>query len=133
MAFARSEREVHMIHVHRGAGMLVPLLGILAAVLMNVITVKFLGDAYYQEQRWPKLVVLLTAGLWCLIAGLLLKRKRRREATKERDYINSLGSTSEAMKQLAFSGPRDHLMFIPVQYWSLVYLAAAIFYLITTK
>ena len=29
---------------------------------------------------------------------------------------------------IAFHGPRDHLMYIPLQYWSIVYFVAAIIY-----
>jgi hypothetical protein len=45
-----------------------------------------------------------------------------------------LGSASglfnEIANALAFSGPRDHLMFIPLQYWSIVYFGAALIYLL---
>ena len=117
-----------MIEVHRGAGMLVPLFGLLSALLMNVATIKLLDDSYYQDHKWPKLVVLVIAGLSCLVTGFLLKRKRVRDANKEQLYLDSLSSRFETAKQLAFSGPRDHLMFIPLQYWSIVYFAAAILY-----
>lgn len=117
-----------MIEVHRGAGMLVPVLGILAALVMNIITTRFLSDSYYQEHSWPKLSVLLLAGLSCLGIGLLLKKKRLRDASKDQAYIDSLSSRSPALKSIAFAGPRDHLMFIPLQYWSIVYFLAAIIY-----
>lgn len=117
-----------MIEVHRGAGMLVPLFGILMALLMNIFTIKLFGDHYYQENRWPKLAVLLLSGILCLVSGLLLKKKRLRDAVKEQQYVDSLNPRFKSVNQLAFSGPRDHLMFIPLQYWSLVYIAAALIY-----
>jgi uncharacterized membrane protein YhaH (DUF805 family) len=122
-----------MIVFHRGMGMMVPLFGILAALLMNIVTIKLFSDSYYQEQRWPKLLVLLLAALGCLVTGLLLKKKRLKEARKEQDYIDSLNSRFETARQLAFSGHRDHLMFVPLQYWSIVYFAAAVFYLIKSS
>jgi hypothetical protein len=115
-----------MLEVHRGAGMLVPIFGILAAVVMNIVTTRLLSDSYYQEHSWPKLSVLLLAGLSCLGVGLLLKKKRLREAAKDQAYIDSL--RSPGLKSIAFAGPRDHLMFIPLQYWSIVYFLAAIIY-----
>jgi len=118
-----------MIEAHRGAGMLAPGFGILSALVMNVISFKLFGVSHYDEHKWPKLSVLLVAGLACLIAGLLIKRKRRkRDAHIEEAYINSLSPKFETAKQMALAGPRDHLMFIPLQYWSLVYFAAAIVY-----
>ena len=117
-----------MIEVHRGAGMLVPIFGILAALIMNLVSTKLFSDTYYQEHSWPKLSVLLLAGLSCLGVGLLLKQKRLRDAPKEQAYIDSLSSRSAGLKNMAFSGPRDHLMFIPLQYWSIVYFLAAIVY-----
>lgn len=95
---------------------------------MNIVTIKLFGDSYYQEHSWPKLAVLLLAGISCLVIGTLLKKKRLRDAQKEQDYINSLSQKFDGIKQLAFSGPRDHLMFIPLQYWSIVYFLAALIY-----
>ena len=122
-----------MIEVHRGMGMLVPLFGILSALLMNIVTIKLFDDSYYQEHSWPKVGVLLLAGVGCLVTGVFVKRKRLRDARKEREYVDSLSSKFDTVKQLAFSGPRDHLMFIPLQYWSLVYFAAAVLYAVKSK
>lgn len=117
-----------MVEVHRGAGMLAPISGILLALLMNVVTVKAFGDGYYQKHAWPKLAVLLLSGVTCLAAGLHLKRRRARDAEAERAYIDSLSTRFGAVKELAFAGPRDHLMFIPLQYWSLAYFLGALVY-----
>lgn len=117
-----------MIEVYRGAGGFAIGFGILAALLMNVITTRVFGDSYYQEHDWPTLSVFLLAGVSCLVVGLLLKKKRLREALQEKAYIDSLSSKWPALKVFAFSGPRDHLMFIPLQYWSIVYFLAAIIY-----
>jgi hypothetical protein len=117
-----------MIEIHRGLGIMVPLIGILSALLMNMVTIKFFDNWYYQEHVWPKLVVLLLAGFSCLVFGIWLKRKRLRNAEKEQLRIDSLRPMNEGIKLLAFGGPRDHLMFIPVQYWSIAYFLAAIIY-----
>ena len=117
-----------MIEVHRGAGMLVPIFGILSALFMNVVTIKLFGDSYYQEHSWPKLSVLLLAGLSCLVVGLWLKKKRLQNAQKEQAYIESLSPKFDGIKRIALAGPRDHLMFIPLQYWSIIYFLAALVY-----
>ena len=61
----------------------------------------------YQEHSWPKLMVLLLAGASCLVTGVLLKKRRLRDAQKEQAYIDSLSPRFEMVKQLAFSGPRS--------------------------
>lgn len=114
------------MEVHRGAGMLVPLFGIIAALLMNIVTTKFFGHSYYQEHKWPKLTVLLLACACCLAAGIIIEKKRLKDAPKEREYIESLSPRFESVKRIAYAGPRDHLMFVPLKYWPIVYFAAAI-------
>ncbi len=115
-----------MIAIHRGGGMVVPLYGILSALLINVLFYKVMGNSdYYDEHLWPKLSVLIVAGFLCLVTGLLLKRQRVRHAGKERSYLDS---RVDVDNQLSAIGPRDHLMFIPVQYWSLAYFGATIVY-----
>jgi len=117
-----------MIMVHRGAGMLAPGFGLLFALFMNVLTYRVFGGEYYQEHKWPKLTVLIMSGIACLAVGLLIKRKRVRDADREQQAIDSLSKKHETANLLAFHGPRDHLMYIPLQYWSIVYFVAAIIY-----
>ena len=54
-----------MIIIHRGAGGLALVFGILFAVMANVFTYKVFGGSYYEEHRWPKLAVLVMSGLAC--------------------------------------------------------------------
>ena len=117
-----------MIMVHRGAGILAPGFGLLFALFMNVLTYRVFGGEYYQEHRWPKLTVLVMSGIACLVVGVLIKRKRVRDAHLEQQAIDSLSQKHETANLIAFHGPRDHLMYIPLQYWSIVYFAAAIIY-----
>ena len=120
-----------MFAVHRGAGILAPGFGLLFALMANVLTYRIFGGSYYEEHSWPKLAVLVMSGLACLVVGLLIKKKRKREAEREQQAVNTLSQKHEIVNALAFSGPRDHLMFIPLQYWSIAYFAAAVFYLVT--
>jgi len=117
-----------MIMVHRGAGMFAPGFGLLFALFMNVLTFKVFGGEYYAEHRWPKLAVLVMSGIACLVAGVLIKRKRVRDAHLEQQAIDSLSQKHQTANLIAFHGPRDHLMYIPLQYWSIVYFVAAIIY-----
>lgn len=119
-----------MITVHRGAGMLAPGFGLLFALVANVLTFRIFGDSYYDEHKWPKFSVLFMAGIACLAVGTLIKRKRERDAYLEQQAINSLSQKHEIANAIAFSGPRDHLMFIPLQYWSIIYFGAAIIYVV---
>jgi hypothetical protein len=117
-----------MLVIHRGTGILAPGFGLLFAILANVLTYKIFGGSYYEEHRWPKLSVLLLSGLACLLCGVLIKRKRVRDAYSEQQAIASLSQRHKAANTFAFSGPRDHLMYIPLQYWSIPYFVAAIIY-----
>jgi hypothetical protein len=122
-----------MIVVYRGAGALVILYGILSALFMNILTIKIFGDGYYQEHRWPKLAVLLIAGAGCLATGVWFKKKREKYTLKEQELMESLSPKFRVAKEIAYAGPRDHLMYIPLQYWSIVYFAAALIYAIASK
>ena len=113
--------------------MLAPGFGLLFAVLANVLTYKIFGDSYYERHRWPKLGVLLLAGVACLVVGLLLKRKRAREVHLEKAAVDSLSPRLGAAKDILYAGPRDHLMFIPLQYWSIAYFIGAVVYLVLSN
>jgi hypothetical protein len=122
-----------MFVIHRGAGMLAPGFGLLFALLMNILTFRIFGYSYYEEHQWPKFSVLVLAGIACLGVGILIKRKRRRDAHLEEQAIAALSQKHKAANSFAFSGPRDHLMFIPLQYWSIVYFAGAVMYLLLSS
>ena len=122
-----------MFVIHRGAGVLAPGFGLLFALLMNILTFRTFGYSYYEEYRWPKFSVLVLAGIACLGVGILIKRKRRRDAHLEEQAIAALSQKHKTANSLAFSGPRDHLMFITLQYWSIVYFAGAVLYLLLSS
>ncbi|MCA1592514.1 MAG: hypothetical protein LC754_07670 [Acidobacteria bacterium] len=106
-----------MIEVHRGAGILVPTFGILSALFMHIVTIKLYGDSYYQEHRWPISSALLLAGILCLVVGLWLEEKRFRDSEKE-----------FGVRPIAFIGTANHLLRVPLHYWSIVYFLAALVY-----
>jgi hypothetical protein len=112
---------------HGGLGMLAPGFGLVLALLANVLCYRLLGVVYYEKHSWPKLAVLLASGVVCLVVGLL--RKRGTPKVKKPSG-NELGSRIESLQEPAFDGSRDHLFYIPLQYWSIAYFAAAIIYLV---
>jgi hypothetical protein len=57
-----------MVAIQRGAGMVAPGFGLVSALLANVLTFRIFGPSYYEEHSWPKLGVLVTSGLACLIS-----------------------------------------------------------------
>ena len=118
-----------MVVIHRGAGMFAPGFGLLFALMANVLTYRIFGTGYYEEHQWPKLSVLIMSGLACLVVGLLFKKMRARNEHLEKQALESLSQQHEIVNTLAFSGPRDHLFFIPLQYWSIAYFLAALVYL----
>lgn len=122
-----------MIIVHRGAGALAPLFGLLFALIANVVTYKVFGGSYYEEHRWPKLSVLLMAGLACLVTGVWLKGYRKRTAHRYEQEVASLSQKHKAANELAYHGPKDHLMYIPLQYWCIPYFVGAIIYVMVSS
>ena len=109
--------------------MLAPGFGLFFALAANILTYKIFGDSYYEKHRWPKLGVLLMAGLACLVVGLLIRKKRAGETHQEHAAGNSISSKLDSAKDILHAGPRDHLMYIPLHYWSLAYFIGAIVYL----
>ena len=117
-----------MIVLYRGFGMLAPGFGILAALLMNVVSFRLLGVSYYEDYKWPKVCALILAGVACLMVGVLLKRKRKRNGYVAEQHVESISTDQTTEKSRASSFSYDHLMFIPLQYWSIIYIVAAIIY-----
>lgn len=116
-----------MVVPHNGAGMLVPLVGIFSALFMNVFSFRVLGVDYYEKHRWPKLAVFILGAVLCVVSGILLKMIRKRDARKGWKPT-SLEAGLDRPDDLAFDGSRDHLFYIPLQYWSIAYVIGAIIY-----
>jgi hypothetical protein len=114
-----------MVIVYRGLGMLAPGFGLLAALLMNVVSHRVFGVSYYEDNRWPKLTVFILAGAACLFVGVLRKRSGATGVEKPRDPLEA---KAQPQTERAFDGSRDHLFFIPLHYWSIAYFGAAVFY-----
>lgn len=112
--------------------MLAPLFGILFAVIANVLTYKVFGGSYYEEHRWPKLAVLLGSGLACLLVGIWFKRHRKRTGFSNDLFAVSKSQKHRVANELAYHGPADHLMYIPLQYWCIPYFVGAIVYVVMT-
>jgi hypothetical protein len=70
-----------MIVIHRGLGMLAPGFGLLFALLINVLMFRIFGFSYYEDHKWPKLSVLVMAGLACLVVGILIKESESARPT----------------------------------------------------
>ena len=101
-----------MIIIWRGAGAAVLLFGIIAAVIVNVITSSaFDQNNYFSTHSWSQAVALWGAGGASWLAGKYLNSRPTREiidaATGERVILK----------------PNHHLMFIKMEYWGPIYLA----------
>jgi hypothetical protein len=118
-----------MVIPHGGLGILAAGFGLLLALLANVLCYRLLGVVYYEKHSWPKLAVLVVSGIACLVVGLLRKRGT---AKIRKPAGNDLDGRIESLQEPAFDGSRDHLFYIPLQYWSIAYFAAAIIYVAKT-
>jgi hypothetical protein len=102
-----------MIEIHRGAGAIVVIAGIVAALIMNVVTNALFDNDYYAAHIWPKFGTLWVAGLFCTVTGAYL-RKHPGEV-KDEDWIPGESA--------------HHFFFIPVIYWGGIFFALGVIYL----
>jgi hypothetical protein len=103
-----------MIEIHRGAGSVVFIAGIVAALIMNVVTNALYDNNYYAAHIWPKFGTLWVAGLLCTGAGAYLRRNPT--ISKDGDW---------------FAGESEHhFFFIPVIYWGGIFFALGVIYVV---
>lgn len=101
-----------MIIVWKGAGGLVILIGILACLLMNIITAAMFHQSdYFQAYLWPKLAALWVTGVSCWFLGRYFNGRAARTVIDKRTG------------QQVLEKPYHHLMFIKLEYWGVIFVA----------
>src|SRR6266568_3528037 len=98
-----------MIIIWKGAGALVLIFGIVAAVLTNVVTSSFLNDTnYFAKHSWAQASSLGIAGIACWFLGKYLNGQPPKTVKDK---------TGREVKVK----PNHHLMFIKMEYWGPIY------------
>lgn len=101
-----------------GLGFLVPIIGLGCLFLAQVATGSLFQDtAYYQNNGWPKLAGLLTAAALTYLLSTLLDRQPGRAV------IDKTTGRELVLK------PRHSLFFVPLKYWSYVFVALGIVFM----
>ena len=120
-----------MIIVHRGGGLGVIGIGLVSALLMNIVTNKFVDNVYYVNNIWPRFGALWLAGLGCFILGAVLKRH---DAKKTKVAVKPFSVDMATIPPDA-AGPsamNHYLFFIPVTYWGYIYFALGIIFVVVS-
>ena len=108
-----------MIVIWRGAGALVIIFGIIAALLGNIVgSVVFNQNDYFSMHSWIQSSTLAFAGLLSWFTGRFLNSRPGRPVTNRQ--------TGETILEK----PNHHLMFIKMEYWGPIYLVIGIFVLV---
>jgi hypothetical protein len=116
-----------MIIPHRGKGVSVILIGILAALLMNIISAKAFDYDYYREHIWPKLGTLWLAGFGCFLLGIYLRKYPTKENKAPEGPLSFDPKLSLLEKGSKYESS-DHLLFIPIIYWGVIFFVLGIIY-----
>lgn len=96
---------VLMIYVWRGFGFVVPLLAFAALLVSQFAIDGAMGDGYYTANGWPKFAGCAVAGVLLLLVGLWMNK-------------STIGTQVASVHTF---------FFIPVQYWSAIFLAFGIY------
>jgi hypothetical protein len=90
---------------------------VIAAVVVNAAMA---DDQYYQNNGWPKLVALFAAAAIAWPVGRALNRKG-----PERELID----TATGERVVFQSGGGHTFFFIPVEYWSAIFVVLGVVFL----
>ena len=105
--------------IWNGWGFLVAIIVFGCSLLGEIATESFFSnDTYYQSHVWPLTVALLAAAVLVWLLGLYLGRRPKRVVIDK--------ATGQ---ELVLDG-KDDLFFVPVRYWPLLLVAAAIVQLV---
>jgi len=104
-----------MIIIHRGKGGLILVAGVLSALFMNLLTAKLFGYEYYAEHIWPKFGTFALLASICLVGGL---------------YLRAHPTIPKSLDKPIEGESFDHLFYIPVIYWSPIFLLLGVAYVV---
>lgn len=108
-----------MIVFWKGAGGLVLIFGIVAALLTNIVTsAVFSENNYFANHAWAQAISLWIAGTACWFLGRYLHSKPGRVLV------------DKATGQEVTIMPIHNLMFIKMEYWGPIFFAIGLFVLI---
>lgn len=98
-----------MIFIWRGAGGVMILIGIIACLVINIVTSKIYDESnYFQTHLWPKLAALWVTGLCCFFLGRYLNSR------PPRLLIDPATGQQVELK------PIHDFMFIKLEYWGII-------------
>jgi len=104
--------------VWRGVGPVVIVVGIVASLIINIITSKvFDQNNYFQDHLWPKILALIITGLCCWFFGRYLHSRPPQRT------INNKGEE-------VLIKPVHDFMMIKVEYWGVICFLLAVFVLV---
>ena len=101
-----------MIVIWRGAGGLVLLIGIVACLLLNIVTsAVYHQNDYFAAHLWPKVAALWITGACSWFPGRYLNGRPPRPVPNRRTGLTDMVK------------PNHHLMFIKMEYWGPIFFA----------
>ena len=107
-----------MFIIWEGAGGMVLIFGIISALLTNIVTSAIFNvDNYFADHAWAQAMSLWITGIASWLVGNYLNHKPPMKVR------NRAGQIIECKTN-------HHLMFIPMQYWGLIFFALGILVLV---
>ena len=96
-----------MFSIWKGRGWIAPVIFIACFVDIQLIVDHFLGDGFYKDNRWVKLVALAVVALVVGIIGFILNRRDR--------IISIHPETGKKTRS-----PAHTLLFLPIEVWAVI-------------
>jgi len=104
-----------MFIIWQGLGFLVAVIAFGCSLAANFLSNATAGDGYYDRHKWPLAVSLIFSAVICWFLGSYLRTRSDRIAIDK-----------ETGKEFVVNKSRHSLFFIPMHYWSPIFLVIAL-------